>query len=94
MLVDLFCRKWNEIAKANELNEAAWINKYDGGPHEAGFLKLDSSKIKNELKIFNRWHIDTEMDKIIEWTVAYLKGEDVLEIMNEQIKLYISYKVN
>lgn len=89
MLVDLFCSKWNEIAKANGLAEASWVNKSDGGPHEAGFLKLDSSKIKTELNIFNRWHIDTEIDKVVEWTAAYLMGRDVLEVMDEQIKQYM-----
>ena len=93
MLVDLFCKKWNEAAKENGLKEASWINKSDGGPHEAGFLKLDSSKILNELNIHNRWHIDTEMDKIIKWTVAYLTGGDTLKIMDEQIKLYLGCKV-
>lgn len=89
MLVDLFCIKWNEVAKANGLNEASWVNKSDGGPHEAGFLKLDSTKIKTELKIFNRWHIDTEIEKIIEWTVSYLTGSDTLKVMDEQIKQYM-----
>lgn len=89
MLVDIFCEKWNEIAKAKGLKEASWVNKADGGPHEAGFLKLDSSKIKDELKIFNRWHIDTEMEKIVEWTVAYLTGGDTQKVMDEQIKQYM-----
>ena len=37
-LVDLFVKKWGEGIN--------WINKYDGGPHEANFLKLDCSKLK------------------------------------------------
>jgi len=88
-LVDLFCQKWNESAKTSGLAEASWISKSDNGPHEATFLKLDNSKIKNELNIHNKWHIDTEMDKIIEWTVAYLTGGDTLKIMDEQICLYL-----
>lgn len=91
-LVDLFCKKWNEAAKETELNGASWENKSDGGPHEAGFLKLDSSKIKAELNLFNRWHIDTEMDKIIEWTIAYLTGDDTLKVMGEQIIQYFATK--
>ena len=72
------------------LQEASWINKSDGGPHEAGFLKLDSSKIHNELNIHNRWHIDTEMEKIIEWTVEYLSDGDTLKVMDEQIAQYMA----
>ena len=37
-LVDLFVEKWGEGMK--------WVNQYDGGPHEANFLKLDWSKLK------------------------------------------------
>ena len=37
-LVDTFCAKWGEGIK--------WIDRYDGGPHEANFLKLDCSKLK------------------------------------------------
>ena len=39
VLVDLFVNKWGEGIK--------WINRYDGGPHEANFLKLDCSKLKS-----------------------------------------------
>ena len=37
-LADLFCNSWG--------GEAAWENLYQGGPHEANFLKLDCSKIR------------------------------------------------
>ena len=37
-LVDLFCGFWG--------GEARWENRYDGGPHEANFLKLDCSRVK------------------------------------------------
>ena len=37
-LVDTFVKHWGENLK--------WINKHDGGPHEANFLKLDCSKLK------------------------------------------------
>lgn len=50
-LVQLFCDKWNAVAEAAgcsaALNKAKWVNKHDGGPHEANFLKLDCSKLKN-----------------------------------------------
>ena len=37
-LADLFCETWG--------GGMHWINRYDGGPHEANFLKLDCSKVK------------------------------------------------
>lgn len=40
-LVTKFCKTWG--------NNLTWINKYDGGPHEAAFLKLDNTKIKKNI---------------------------------------------
>lgn len=42
-LVTLFCNQWNKATGSS----IKWLNQYDGGPHEANFLKLDCSKIKN-----------------------------------------------
>ncbi len=78
-LVTMLCNSWG--------NGLAWINKHDGGPHEAAFLKLDNSKIKEVFGWCPRWHIDTTIDKITEWTRVYLNDETKIpEIMDKQIK--------
>ena len=77
-LVNIFCDKWGEGLQ--------WINRYDGGPHEANFLKLDCSKIK---KVFNWkpvWNVETAIEKTVEWTKVYLSNEDIEECMDKQIK--------
>lgn len=79
-LVDLFCEKWGNIA---------WINKWDGGPHEAGFLKLDCSKLKSVLNWKPRWHIDEAIEKTVEWTKVYLEQGDIPSIMDRQIEEYV-----
>lgn len=79
-LVDLFCQLWGNIS---------WVNNYDGGPHEANFLKLDCSKIKNELKWKPTWHIHQAVDKTIEWTKVYLAHENISDIMENQIKEFM-----
>ena len=84
-LVDLFCKKWNSGLADNSLNKASWIDKSDGGPHEAAFLKLDSSKLRNKFSWSPCWNIETTMDKIIEWTEAYLLKKDHIKVMQEQI---------
>ncbi len=86
-LVTLFCDKWNARMGAS----IYWKNEYDGGPHEANFLKLDCSKIK---KIFDwkpRWNIETTMEKIVEWTDIYLNGkkQDVSLCMERQIEEFL-----
>lgn len=81
-LVELFCRKWNEATG----NSIKWISRYDGGPHEANFLKLDCSKLKRTLGWKPRWSVEKAMEKIIEWELAYYEGEDVSACMQKQIE--------
>lgn len=77
-LVDLFCYKWGE--------GVSWINKHDGGPHEASFLKLDCSKIKRTFGWRPVWHIDEAIEKTVEWTKVWLNNDDVCAEMKRQIK--------
>ena len=77
-LVDIFCDKWGEGLQ--------WINQYDGGPHEANFLKLDCSKIKQVFKWKPVWNVETAIEKTVEWTKVYLSGGNIEECMNIQIK--------
>lgn len=80
-LSDLFCKTWGE--------GLTWINKYDGGPHEANFLKLDCSKIKSVFGWRARWHIADAILKTVEWTKAYLDTGKVSEIMDKQIEEFL-----
>lgn len=63
-LVTKFCKEWG--------NNLKWINKHDGGPHEASFLKLDNNKIKETFEWNPRWHIDECIKKIVDFTKVYL----------------------
>lgn len=76
-LVDLFCEKWGENIR--------WINRYDGGPHEANFLKLDCSKIKRTFDWTPRWGVADAVEKTVEWSKAYRDGGDVTACMEQQI---------
>lgn len=67
-LVTLFCEKWNARMGAS----IYWKNEYDGGPHEANFLKLDCSKMKKTFDWKPRWNVEITMEKIVEWTDIYL----------------------
>ncbi len=77
-LVDLFVNKWGEDIK--------WVNVYDGGPHEANFLKLDCSKLKSTFGWSPKWNLDNAIEKTVEWTKCWIAGEDVSACMNNQIK--------
>ena len=67
-----------------------WVNKYDGGPHEANFLKLDCSKLKSTFGWTPRWNLDEAMDKIVEWSKIWLEGGDVRECMDKQIAEFLN----
>lgn len=90
-LVTLFCDKWNDmvVARGSNMSKASWVNKHDGGPHEANFLKLDCSKIKSTFDWKPRWNVTTAMEKIVEWSLVYLNGEDVVACMDKQIEEYL-----
>lgn len=75
-LVELFCRSWGDNLQ--------WETQSDGGPHEASFLKLDCSKLKSVLEWKPVWGIETAVRKTVEWTRAYLDGEDVCAVMDRQ----------
>lgn len=85
-LVTAFCEMWNRTMESN----ITWKNVYDGGPHEAKFLKLDCSKAKNIFGWRPHWNVETTIEKIIEWHRIYLAGEDVSACMNRQIEEFIS----
>lgn len=76
-LADLFCKAWGQKSK--------WIDRSDGGPHEANFLKLDCSKIKHVFGWKPRYGVKEAVEKTVEWTKAYLNGADMLEVMDKQI---------
>ncbi len=85
-LVQLFCDKWNDAIQGTDHSRANWINKHDGGPHEANFLKLDCSKLKTTFGWKPVWNVETTMEKIVEWSIAYLDSRDISAVMDEQIE--------
>ncbi|MDD6857066.1 MAG: CDP-glucose 4,6-dehydratase [Lachnospiraceae bacterium] len=81
-LVDIFCDKWGE--------GMTWVNKSDGGPHEANFLKLDCSKLKTVFGWKPKWNFDMAMEKTVEWSKVYVNGGDVIACMDRQIEEFCS----
>lgn len=83
-IVTLFCEKWEQVTGQS----MKWINQHDGGPHEANFLKLDCSKLKNVFGWKPVWHIENTIEKVVEWTEAYQKNQDMIRCMQSQIQQY------
>ena len=80
-LVDLFVKYWGEGLK--------WMNQYDGGPHEANFLKLDCSKLKATFGWKPHWNLETAIEKVVEWSKVWAAGKDVRPVMDRQIKEFL-----
>ena len=81
-LVDLFVKHWGDGLK--------WVNKYDGGPHEATFLKLDCSNLKTTFGWQPRWNLERAIEAVVEWSKAWIDGEDVRKVMDKQTEDYLS----
>ena len=98
-----YAQAWNFGPDAGDAKDVEWIVKrmfsawpeapgyiIDKGchPHEAHYLKLDSSKARKELGWAPRWHIGEAIDKIIEWTLAYKRKQNMREVCLRQIGEY------
>ena len=80
-LVDLFVKKWGD--------DLRWVNRWDGGPHEANFLKLDCSKLKAAFGWKPRWNLDTAMEMVVQWSKCWADRGDIRGCMDEQIGQFL-----
>lgn len=82
-LVELFMENWREGIK--------WINlDNQGGVHEAKYLKLDCSKLKNMLNWRPKWNIQKAVEKTVDWTKDWIASGDVRKCMEQQINEYLA----
>lgn len=94
-LVELFCRKWEERTghlprytdegKRREESGAGALWK----PHEAGYLKLDCSRLKERLGWMPVWGMERTMEMLVEWYDDYLSRRDVRACLERQTELFL-----
>ena len=83
-LVSLFCQKWGEGAE--------WESRAEkNAVHEANFLKLDCSKLKNRFGWKPHWGIEEAIEKTCEWTKVWIDGENIPEEMDRQIRDFLNH---
>lgn len=80
-LTDLFIRFWGENVQR--------VDMPDRGPHEAGFLKLDSGLLKDTFQWNPVWNLERAVEYTVEWYKVWNSGGDIPALMDEQIKRYI-----
>tara|TARA_B110000037_G_scaffold179372_1_gene205520 strand:- start:142 stop:1203 length:1062 start_codon:yes stop_codon:yes gene_type:complete len=56
--------------------------------HEAGLLKIDSSKAKSRLGWIHQWNLETALNKTIDWYQVWCSRGDLMFITNAQIDAY------
>lgn len=78
------------VSRMVDLWPASLGYTFDKGnhPHEANYLKLDSSKAKSLLGWKSRWNVSEVIEKIVSWNLAYNSGMSCLDICNKQIQEY------
>jgi CDP-glucose 4,6-dehydratase len=57
-------------------------------PHEARYLKLDSTKAHEQLGWRPRWDLEQGLDATVEWYAAHRDGGDVRQVLLDQIERY------
>ena len=81
-LADLFCSCWG--------GGQTWENRSEANaPHEAGFLKLDSAKLKQTFGWAPTWHINEAVARTVEWSKVYYSGGDVALEMDNEIEDFL-----
>ncbi len=79
-VADMVSRFWGEGAH--------WRSSGGDSTGEAKLLKLDCSKTRDRLGWTSRLSLDTALKWTVQWHKAYIKGENPLRVMNEQIEKY------
>jgi CDP-glucose 4,6-dehydratase len=83
-LVGLFVKDWG--------GTASWSCGNAQGPHEANFLKLDCSKIKNKFGWKPQWDIKKALEETVEWYRVWNEKGNIVSCMDKQIKEYLEKK--
>jgi CDP-glucose 4,6-dehydratase len=79
-IIDRICTLWGE-------NASYEIDTHPQ-PHEAAYLKLDCSQAKTRLGWHPRWNIETALHKIVDWTKACNREENMRRLCEQQIEEY------
>lgn len=85
-VVTAFCGYWGD--------GAAWHTTSAAQPHEARFLKVDSSKARARLAWRPRLTVDTAVQWTAEWYTAHVQGKDARLLCDEQIRRYENLRIS
>lgn len=82
-LATLFCSKWGGGMR--------WIDKSEkNAPHEAAFLSLDNSLLKEKFEWSPVMHVDEAVEWAVAWSKVYAKFGDLKGLVDKQISEFDS----
>ena len=101
-----FAEAWNFGSADEDAHTVEWIVNYlthqnsnvtwnldmSKRPHEANYLKLDSSKARSRLSWKPRWRLDTALEKTLQWHRAWREGRNMRDVTLGQIDEYLHAK--
>ncbi|WP_019882509.1 MULTISPECIES: CDP-glucose 4,6-dehydratase [unclassified Methylophilus] len=79
---------WIVETLATHLPDLHWEIDSQAHPHEAGLLRLDSSKARQLLHWQPRWDLQTALQKIAEWHLGWKTGQNMQTFCRSQIHAY------
>jgi CDP-glucose 4,6-dehydratase len=99
-----FAEAWNFGPSDEDARSVQWIVEHLAGmrkdlnwqcdetpqPHEAHYLKLDSSKAHNQLSWHPQWRLQSALQKTLEWHEAWRNAKDMRSLTLAQIGAYQS----
>jgi CDP-glucose 4,6-dehydratase len=59
-------------------------------PHEAGLLKLDSTRARVELNWHPRWALKQSLERTVDWHRAWMRGNNMATVSVDQIQDYVA----
>lgn len=98
-----YAEAWNFGPNENDAKSVQWIvesliSKWGGNckwrkdlneqPHEASYLKLDCSKVKQKLGWQPKWTLDEALLQIVAWQKAYMQNKNMRDTTLNQIDQY------
>ena len=86
--------RWIIERMAEIRKDVNWQCDEEPQPHEANYLKLDSSKAHHHLHWQPRWPLQTALQKTLEWHEAWRKAEGMRAVTFAQINDYQSVMQN
>ncbi len=81
-LADKFVKVWGD--------DASWHTEAEkNAPHEAAYLKLDTTKLKDTFGWKPRWHVDDAVRETVLWYKAWNEKKDMIEYTKMQISAFL-----